>query len=181
MSKNKNQKLANQIFEAHPEQNKVFISENGQAFFDENAVKQYHSKMGFEEDPEVFFREGVEDEDDSSFLEAYSKSEAAKNLLEARLDTIYQITDLEQDYEPVNADTDEIVTAVVSLREKYQYSQDLLLQSNAEVERLSNIQEEKETLSKELDSALKQIASLSKTTPKKQTTDVKSETESNQA
>jgi regulator of replication initiation timing len=74
------------------------------------------------------------------------------------------VCDLDRDYEPANADTDETVTAVISLREKYAEKDRLLTEMGAELEELSNVAAENENLKQQLEAANKQIETLNKTT-----------------
>jgi hypothetical protein len=163
-SKQKFQDKANALFEKYPDVNKIFISENGQCFFDEKAAKEYHDLKGFETKPEIFFREGFEDPDDSDVHEALHNTELEKIALTGIVEEIAAICDLDQDYEPANADTNETVTAVIMLREKYAGSQQKLTELGAELEKLSGMAQEKEELQKELEAANKQIEILSKNT-----------------
>ena len=179
-NKKKFQEKANALFEKYPEANKIFISENGQCFFDEKAAKDYHDLRGFDKMPEVFFREGFEDEDDSDLQEALHNSELARKTLEAIIEDIVAVCDLDQEYEPANADTDETVTAVISLREKYAEKYRLLTEANTEIERLSNIEQDNENLKKQLEAANKQIEALSKT-PNPKTRKDASQTDSTKA
>lgn len=73
------------------------------------------------------------------------------------------VCDLDGDYEPANADTDETVTAVISLREKYAEKDRLLTEMGAEVERLSQVEKDNENLKGQLEAANKQIEALNKT------------------
>lgn len=165
MSNNKKfQEKANALFEKYPEANKIFISENGQCFFEEKAAKDYHGLRGFESQPEVFFREGFEDEDDSDLQAALHNSELARKVLEGIIEDVAAVCDLDQDYEPANADTDETVTAVISLREKYAEKDRLLTEMGVRLEELSNAAAENENLKQQLEAANQQMEALNKTT-----------------
>lgn len=179
-NKKKFQEKANALFEKYPEANKIFISENGQCFFDEKAAKDYHDLRGFENQPEVFFREGFEDEDDSDLQEALHNSELARKALEGIIEDVAAVCDLDQDYEPANADTDETVTAVISLREKYAEKDRLLTEMGTELEKLSNVAAENENLKQQLEAANKQIEDLNKTPTAKTKKDA-SQTDSTKA
>lgn len=161
MSNNKNfQKKANTLFLQYPNENKVYISENGQCFFDEKAAKNYHEVKGFETEPEVFFREGFEDEDDTDVQEALHKSELERLNQAATLEEIAAVCDLDQEYTPANAETDETLTAVISLREKLAGKDQELIQANAQLETLSTVGEENTKLKEQLDAALKENKAL---------------------
>lgn len=179
-NKKKFQEKANVLFEKYPEANKIFISENGQCFFEEKAAKDYHDLRGFENEPEVFFREGFEDEDDSDLQEALHHSELARKALEGIIEDVAAVCDLDGDYEPANADTDETVTAVISLREKYAEKDRLLTEMDAEVERLSQVEKDNENLKGQLEAANKQIEALNKTPTTKTKKDA-SQTDSTKA
>ena len=164
MANNKKfQDKANALFEKYPQANKIFISENGQCFFDEKASKDYHGLRGFESEPEVFFREGFEDEGDSDLQEALHKSELARMALTGIVEEITIVCDLDQDYEPANAETDETVTAVIFLREKYVGTQKQLTEANAKLEELSGVAQENESLQQQLEAANTQIGALDTT------------------
>lgn len=179
-NKKKFQEKANALFEKYPEANKIFISENGQCFFEEKAAKDYHNLRGVENEPEVFFREGFEDEDDSDLQEALHNSELARKAFEGIIEDVAAVCDLDQDYEPANADTDETVTAVISLREKYAEKDRFLTEMGAEVERLSNVEKDNENLKGQLEAANKQIEALNKTPTTKTKKDA-SQTDSTKA
>ena len=157
------QQKANALFEQYPEVSKVFISENGQCFFDEKAAKDYHHLRDFDLDPEIFFRDGIQDEDDSDLQEALHKTELKLKIMTATFEDIAAVCDLEHDYEPADADTDETVTAVITLREKYAEKDRLLSEAHIELEKFSNAEEENENLKKELEALNKQIEEANKT------------------
>ncbi|UCA61667.1 hypothetical protein KB553_09045 [Chryseobacterium rhizoplanae] len=179
-NKKKFQEKANALFEKYPEANKIFISENGQCFFDEKAAKDYHDLRGFENQPEVFFREGTQDEDDSDLQEALHNSQLARKALEGIIEDIAAVCDLDQDYEPANADTDETVTSVISLREKYAEKDRLLTEMGTELEKLSNVATENENLKQQVEAANGQIEALNKTPTAKTKKDA-SQTDSTKA
>ena len=161
------QQKANALFQQFPEAGKIFISENGQCFFEEKAAKDYHDLKGFSHEPEVFFREGFEDPDDSDLQGALQNSELARRTLAEIIEEVTAVCDLDQDYEPANAGTDDTVTAVISLREKYTEKDRLLTEANTELERLSNMEEDNKNLQQQLDDLTKQVELLNKnTTPK---------------
>lgn len=164
------QKKADALFIQYPDIHKIFISENGQCFFDEKSSKDYHDLKGFDKSPEVFFREGHQDEDDSDLPEALQQSELKRLALETLIEEITAVCDLDQDYEPVNPDTDEALTGVIALREKLALAQNSLTEANAELEKLSGLQEEKENLERQLEALTRQLdtpaAPVTTTTPK---------------
>lgn len=178
--KKKFQEKANTLFEVYPEVSKIFISENGQCFFDEKAAKDYHNLRGFELEPEVFFREGFEDQDDSDLQEALHNTELARKTLAGIIEEVAGVCDLDKDYEPANSQTDETVTAVISLREKYAEKDRLLTEANTELEKLSKVGEDNENLQKQLEAANKQIEAFNKT-PNPKTRRDASQTDSTKA
>jgi hypothetical protein len=163
-NKKKFQEKANALFEKYPNENKVIITENGQCFFDEKAAQDYHTKKWFDKDPEIFFREGHEDEDDSDLQEALHNAQLVNSDLTAVIDEVASVADLDHEYEPANFDTNETVTAVIALREKYAAKDGQLIEANAELEKLSKVVEENTDLKAQLDAANKQIELLSKPT-----------------
>lgn len=178
MSKKEFQKKANSLFEAYPEQNKVVISENGQCFFDENSAKAYHEQMGFESEPETFFREGYGDEDDQDLQEALHNATLEKSELSAIIEEVENVANLDEEYEPATADTDETVVAVIALREKYT----LAVQENASVvEKFAQAQTENETLKSDLDEAVKENKALKEQLKNLKTTKDATKTDSKEA
>lgn len=157
------QQKANALFEQYPEVSKVFISENGQCFFDEKAAKDYHHLRGFDLDPEIFFRDGIQDEDDQDIQEALHNAQLALKTLTATLEDIAAVCDLDHNYEPADTDTDETLIAVISLREKYAEKDRLLTESGTKLEKLSKVEEENENLKKELEALNKQMEEAGKT------------------
>ncbi|KFF13113.1 hypothetical protein IW15_10140 [Chryseobacterium soli] len=162
-NKKKFQEKANALFEKYPQENKIFISENGQCFFDEKASKDYHGLKEFDSEPEVFFREGFEDEDDSDLQETLHQSELARMALTGIVEEIAIVCDLDQDYEPANTETDETLTSVIILREKYVITQKQLTEANAKLEELSGLAAENENLQQQLEAANKQIEAFGTT------------------
>ena len=156
-NKNKFQEKANALFEKHPDENKIIIVENGQCFFDETIAKDYHELKGFEKDPETFFREGFEDEDDSDLQEALQNAELKKLELQSVIDEIIIVADLEQEYEPAGVDTNETVTSVISLREKYASKENELIEANAKLEELDTLKTENDQLKAQLETLNKEI------------------------
>ncbi|WP_086984820.1 hypothetical protein [Elizabethkingia miricola] len=178
MSKKEFQKKAKALLEAYPEQNKVVISENGQCFFDEIAAKAYHENMGFESEPETFFREGYGDEDDQDLQEALHNATLEKSLLSGVIDEVLSVANLDEEYEPATKDTDETVIAVIALREKYT----LAVQENASVvEKLSTAQTENETLKSSLEEAVKENKALKEQLKNLKTTKDATKTDSKEA
>lgn len=163
-NKKKFQEKANALFEKYPTENKVFITENGQCFFEEQAAKEYHTKKWFDKDPETFFREGFEDEDDTDLQEALHTAKLEVSELSAVIEEIVGVADLDQDYEPANFDTNETVTAVIKLREKYAAKDEQLIEANIELEKLSKVADENTDLKAQLDIANKQIEALNQPT-----------------
>lgn len=156
-NKKKFQEKANALLEKYPNENKVFITENGQCFFDDKAAKDYHESKGFDKDPETFFREGFEDDDDTDVQEALHTAKLAVTELTAVIEEMVGVADLDQEYEPATFDTNDNVTAVIKLREKYAAKDELLIEANLELEKLSKVEEKNTDLKAQLDAANKQI------------------------
>ncbi len=180
------QKKANALLEKHPEEKKVIIVENGISFFDEGAAKEYHKNMKFDSDPEVFFRDGYEDEDDSDLQESLHNATLKNQSLEAVLEEVATVADLESEYEPVTAETNETVTLVIIIREKLAETEQKLIEANTQLENLQKVSEENESLKTQNEALTKQLEQLSKqpTTEKATTGKAKNnetKTESNKA
>lgn len=156
------QQKANALFEQYPEVHKIFISENGQCFFDGKSAQDYHDLRGFQKEPEVFFRDGTQDQDDQDLQDALDHAQLARKTLTAIIEEINAVCDLDKDYEPADRDTDETVTAVISLREKYAEKDHLLTEANIELEKFSKIEEDNENLKKQLEALNKQIEEANK-------------------
>ena len=175
MKKENFQDKANKILLANPEQSKVIIVENGQCFFSEVDASNYHSKMKFEKDPEVFFREGDQPEDDLDLQEALQQSKSDKEDLE---ELVAQITDaLDPEVEiSVNQETPEQVADIVKLREALQSE----TEKNEELQgELETEKQKSQDLQQELD-ALKQ-ANQNKVEPENKKEDAKTKTDNKKA
>lgn len=161
MAKDKFQKKADNILAEHPEESKVIIVENGQCFFNEQAAQNYHDTMKFEKDLEVFFRDGIEPEDDSDLAEAYEKVQQENGDLKELIEKIREALSSEETI-TVDMDTPEEVTNIVQLREAL----------DAEIEANNNLQENL--------SALKEAVKTDQETEKKKE-DAKTKTDSKKA
>lgn len=160
MKKEEFQDKANRILLNHPEEKKVIIVENGQCFFNEADAQNYHHNMKFESEPQTFFREGGDNNDDLDLEEAYEKvlqeNEALKHLVE-------QINEALSSEETVTVDahTPEEVANIVQLREAL----------DAEIEKNKNLEENfnslKEAVKVEQESQNKNEDAKTKTDSKK--------------
>jgi chromosome segregation ATPase len=112
-------KLANKILLDNPDENRVFITEDGQAFFDEIQANNHAVKNEFSE-PEVFFREGFEPEDTKVLEEELAQVKEDNETLTEVLDDIQKAVDFTQDAPEVTQESNIVVAAVVQLREKHQ-------------------------------------------------------------
>lgn len=114
------QKRANSLFKEYPEQNRVFFTEDQQAFFSKNAAQAHQTEQGFKDEIQVFFREGTQREDTQDLQEAYEQAVEAAEAKDALLNQIEKATDLDNPVPQVEKDTNEVVTKVIQLREKYE-------------------------------------------------------------
>lgn len=120
MTKKDKQAKVNKLFKEHVNENKIIMTENGQCFFSPNDAQSYHDQMGFEQDPEVFFREGVEIKDDSDLEKALDQAEKS---LSEKTSVLKQAEEaLSADVE-VDQSTPEIVAEIIQLKEKLTLSQ----------------------------------------------------------
>lgn len=110
-----------------------------------------------------FFRDGTQDEDDPDLETALHTAQLARKALVATIEEIAAVCDLDHDYEPADPDTDETLTAVISLREKYAEKDRLLTEAGTELEKLSKAEEENENLKKQLEALNTQIEEANKT------------------
>lgn len=115
--KNTNQKIANEMFVDYPKENVVYITEDGQAFFDELAAKNHAKNRNFE-NPEVFFREGHEPEDKKELEEELLLLKEDYEVAVGQLELIEQVTDLTQVAPQVDTSTSDVVAKVVTLRQQ---------------------------------------------------------------
>lgn len=145
----KNEKLAKELLAKNTEENKVVITEDGQAFFSDVYAMRHHTDNGFEAEPQVFFREGYEGENVEGLEKALHLAEQAKTALEETLTAINIVADTEQEYEPATQETDDTLTAVIALRERYEQA----LAGNSE------LQSEIEKLKKQLENGTTQTDS----------------------
>ncbi len=134
--KSKNQKTAEALLKGSPEETQVYITEDGQPFFCKAYAERHHRDKGFEKDIEVFFREGFEPEDEEDLQKALELRTAEKEELDEILASVDAVADLEQDYEPVEQDTHETVTAVIALRERLKVQVDENTELKKEIEEL---------------------------------------------
>jgi hypothetical protein len=113
-------KIAAGLFKAYPEQNKAWITDDGQGFFKENYAKNNASEKGLE-DPEVFFREGYQSEDNQDLEEALQETEETVKEQEIVLNTVIDVANIEAEETPeVSENAHVAVKAVAELRAKYE-------------------------------------------------------------
>lgn len=113
-------KIAAGLFKDHPEQNKAWITDDGQGFFKENYAKNNASDKGLE-DPEVFFREGYQVEGDQELEEILQEMEETVKDQEAIINKVIDVSNVEAEEAVEVLDTDhEAVKAVSELRAKYE-------------------------------------------------------------
>ena len=110
------QKKANEILKNNLDQNQVFFTKDGQAFFEELKATN-HARTNKLEDPVVFFREGFEPEDTKELEQelVYLKEDNKK--LSTVLETVNAICDLDKEALEINDETPTIVVGVITLRE----------------------------------------------------------------
>lgn len=114
------QKVADELFKDNPEENKVWITSDGQGFFKENHAKNNASDKDLE-DPEVFFREGHQNEDNQDLEDVLHETEETVKEQEAVINKIIDVSNTEAEETVDVSETDhEAVQAVVELRAKYE-------------------------------------------------------------
>lgn len=110
------QKKANEILKNNLDQNQVFFTEDGQAFFEELKATN-HARINKLGNPLVFFREGFEPEDTKELEQELAYLKEDNNKLSTVLETVNAICDLDHDAPEINDETPTIVVSVITLRE----------------------------------------------------------------
>lgn len=110
-------KIANGILADNPEENVVFMTEDGQGFFDPIKANNHANKNEFSE-PEAFYREGYEPEDVRALEEQLGFAQEENETLTVVMAQIEQAVDFTQEAPEVTQETNSVVAAVVQLREK---------------------------------------------------------------
>ena len=157
-------KIADEILKNYPEQNKVIVTQDGQAFFSDLDASHHQKRNGFDSEPEVFFREGFEPEDTKELEEDLWLTKQANETLADAIKEVILATDLEAKlpYE-VNGQTPEVVAKVVLLREKLESSQGtlkLLIETISKVCDPENLEVPEEALSDEALPIVKAVVEL---------------------
>ncbi|MDI5894395.1 hypothetical protein [Flavobacterium algoritolerans] len=112
-------KFANKILQDNPEENVVYMTEDGQCFFDKIKADNHADKNEFPE-PESFFREGFEPEDTKALEEELALVKEDNETITAVLAEIEQAVDFTKEAPEVTQESDPVVAAVVQLREKHE-------------------------------------------------------------
>ncbi len=112
-------KIANGILADNPEENAVFMTEDGQGFFDLVKANNHANNNEFSE-PEAFYREGCEPEDVRALEEQLVFAQEENLTLTEVVALVAQAVDFTQDAPEVTQDSNGLVAAVVQLREKHQ-------------------------------------------------------------
>lgn len=120
-------KIATQTFKDYPEANEAHITQDGQAFFTKVSAQNHSTRMGFDEEPELFFRDGFEPEDTKGIQEELSLVKIENETLTGILAIVEEATDLTKVAPEVDQETDSAIAAVVQLREKF-IASDILLE-----------------------------------------------------
>lgn len=117
----KMKKIANGILADNPEENAVFMTEDGQGFFDPIKANNHANKNELSE-PEAFYREGYEPEDVRALEEQLGFAQEENETLTGIIVQIEQAVDFTQEAPEVTQESNSVVAAVVQLREKHQGS-----------------------------------------------------------
>ena len=110
-------KIANAILEDNQEENVVFMTEDGQGFFDLTKATNHADNNEFDP-PEAFYRAGCEPDDTKALAEQLEFAMEENETLSEVISKIEQAVDFTQDAPEVNQETNEVVASVVQLREK---------------------------------------------------------------
>lgn len=113
-------KISKDLFKAYPDENKCWITDDGQGFFKENHAKNNALKKDLE-DPEVFFREGYQVEGGEDMEVALQETEETVKEQEAILNTVIDVANIEaEETTEVSENAHQAVKAVAELRAKYE-------------------------------------------------------------
>lgn len=113
-------KIAADLFKDFENENKCWITDDGQAFFKENHAKNNASDKNLE-DPEVFFREGYQAEGNEDLETLLQETEDAVKDQEVALNKVIDVSNVEAEETVEVTDADhEAVKAVAELREKFE-------------------------------------------------------------
>ena len=112
--------IAKNLLKVYPNQNKVWITSDGQGFFIEGAAIN-NAKNKDLENPEVFFREGHQDEDNTAVEELLQETEEALKKSEIALNRVIDVSNTEaEDVVEVIKTDHEAVKNAIELRKKYE-------------------------------------------------------------
>ncbi len=142
------EKLAKQLLKDHPEQNVVFVSESGQAFFNKNAAENHEATRGEKVFP--FFRKGSAP--DTEMAETLEEVQEALAERKSVVETVIKVATEDNHGIEVSPATDEAIAEVVQLKEKYIIAKDALTEAKAEI---NANQAEIDLLKKKLKDSLK--------------------------
>ena len=161
----KNTKLAKKILAENTDQEAVYITEDGQAFFSKNKAVNHCYNRKFEEEPEAFFREGFEPQDDKdlqeAFTELYEKTEVQDQIL-ARVNAAL---DMSQEAEEITDDTPDMLAGILAMREQVEKQNDdyaeAIKEKDLAVKKISELESDLKKANKDLDSSNKEAEKLS--------------------
>lgn len=112
-------KIANGILADNPEENAVFMTEDGQGFFDKIKATNHANKNDFSE-PQAFYGNGFEPDDNLALDEQLGFAQEENEAFRVVLGQVTQAVDYAQEAPEVTQESNEVVAAVVQLREKHQ-------------------------------------------------------------
>ncbi|MDN3621343.1 hypothetical protein QWY81_17885 [Polaribacter undariae] len=113
-------KIAAELLKDNPEQNKIWMTEDGQGFFSEGHANNNAKTKGLE-NPEVFFRDGHQDEDSKELEEVLLETEETVRELETVIDRVIDVSNIEaEDSMEALEDDHQAVKNVAELRKKYE-------------------------------------------------------------
>lgn len=151
------QKTANKILAENPTENAVYITQDGQAFISRNKANNHSQSRKFDKDPEVFFREGFEPQDETE-LEATLENAVTENeSLKTVVERVVRATDLSEDVEEIDGDTPEAVVKVLQLREELATAQERAVKAESE---LKTRKDDNEKLVEGLEKAINEKSAL---------------------
>lgn len=118
-------KIALGILADNLEENVVFMTTDGQGFFDPIKANNHAKKNEFKV-PEAFYRGGFEPEDTLALDEQLGFAQEENETLTSIVDQVAQVVDFTKEAPEVTQESNEVVAAVVQLREKHQGAIDLI-------------------------------------------------------
>lgn len=132
--------IAEGYLKEHPNQNQVFITEDGQGFFSKGSAQNWANERKFEE-PEVFFRDGYSDESVENLEDQLGASQENEKALKGILEKVQDLANIDAEEEiQIEEGDHEAVKTVAELRDKYNTNVDNLAVAQEQITSLQDFQ-----------------------------------------